>query len=184
MVVEFNQLGGRDLRGCDEAGGGRTASQLLGRQGVSLTYVQRQPGFLCSLDGVPADDACVNTPAEDAYWSLWWSDGSAAGWRYASTGVDSLAIPDGGSLALVWDGVAGNVVPTTPPGAIVAGAVAGASAGSGPASASTRAPRRPPAIEATGTGLPAWVAPAAAGLLFAAAAGTAVVRRRRTGAMP
>lgn len=180
VVVEFNQLGGRDLRGCDEAGGGRTASQLLERQGLEVTYVQRQPGFLCSVDGVPADDPCVNTPREDAYWSLWWSDGSGAGWRYAATGIDSLEIPDGGSFALAWDGVAGNVAPTTPPGAIATGAVAGSAS----ATESTGSARRPPAIESTNTGLATWVAPVAVGLLFAAAAGTAAVRRRRTGASP
>lgn len=172
VVVEFNQLGGRDLQSCDEGGGGRSAARILERQGLDVTYTLRQPGFLCRLDGVPANDSCVNTPPVDAYWSLWWSDGSAAGWRYASTGVDSLEIPDGGSLALAWDGVAGEAAPTTPPGIASTGTVA--DSGSGPASGGS-APR----VQEADPGLPVWVAPGAVGLLFAAAAGTAVVRRRR-----
>lgn len=175
VVVEFHQLGGRDLVRCDPGGGGRTAARLLERQGIATTYVLRQPGFLCRLDGVPATDPCVNTPPEDAYWSLWWSDGSVARWRYASSGVDSLDVPDGGSLALVWDGISGDVVPASP----VGGPQGGSVAGSGPGVSTGSAPR-PRTVAETSAGLPVWVAPGAIGLLVAAA-GTAAVRRRRAG---
>jgi hypothetical protein len=168
VVVEFNQLGGDDVHVCDETGGGRTATRLLEDSGLSLTYVQRQPGFVCRVSGVPAQDPCVNTPPDDAYWSLWWSDGSSDTWRYATTGVDSLQVPEGGSVALAWDGDQGDVTPVTSPGA--AGATPRADSSSG--STSDRAPHED-------GGLPAWVAPSAIGLLLAAAAGTAVVRRRR-----
>jgi hypothetical protein len=173
VVVEHHQLGGVDLHRCDPGGGGRTAARVLERQGLAVTYVQRQPGFLCRLDGVPAHDPCVNTPPDDAYWSLWWSDGSGARWRYASTGVDGLEIPDGGSLAVTWDGVAGDVAPTTPPGAAPAGAAR--------TTASARSLPRPRAGATTDAGLPVWVAPTAVGLLLAVAAGTAARRRRQTG---
>ncbi len=76
--------------------------------------VQRFPGFVCRLDGAPADDPCVNTPPADAYWGLWWSDGKSGKWSYSSLGVSSLNIPDGGYLALVWDGSSGDVRPSTP----------------------------------------------------------------------
>ena len=167
VVVEFNQLGGHDVRLCDVGGGGRTAARLLQDNGLPLTYVQRQPGFVCRVAGVPAQDPCVNTPPDDAYWSLWWSDGSTGRWTYATTGVDSLTIPDGGSVALAWDGKAGDVSPAAAPRA------GGASTDLARPAASQRA-----ADPADG-GLPGWVAPAALGLLLAAAAGTAVVRRRR-----
>ncbi len=171
VVVEFNELGGDDVHACDRTGGGSTAARLLEESGLPLTYVQRQPGFVCRVSGVPEQDPCVNTPPDDAYWSLWWSDGSSDAWKYATTGVDSLQVPDGGTVALVWDGDAGDVSPATSPGA--AGATPRADGSSGSAgSTSDRVGR-------DDGGLPAWVAPSAIGLLLAAAAGTAVVRRRR-----
>ena len=176
VVVEFHQLGGRDLRRCDPGGGGRTAARILQRQGLPVTYVQRMPGFLCRLDGVPARDPCVNTPPDDAYWSLWWSDGDTARWRYAASGIDSLDLPDGASLALTWDGVAGDVPPSVPPRTAASGAVAGTT----PARSRTR----PRAGDPADDGLPVWVAPGAIGLLVAAAGAAAVVRRRRAGVSP
>jgi len=166
LVVEFNQLGGHDVRRCDAGGGGRTAARLLEDEGLPLTYVQRQPGFVCRVAGAPAQDPCVNTLPDDAYWSLWWSDGSTDSWTYATTGVDSLTVPDGGSVALAWDGKAGDVTPAAAPRA-------GASTTPARPAASQRA------TDPADGGLPGWVAPAAFGLLLAAAAGTAVVRRRR-----
>ena len=170
VVVEPNQLGGDDVRLCDEAGGGRTAARLLEDNGVPLTYVQRQPGFVCRVAGRPAEDPCVNTPPDDAYWSLWWSDGSGDTWSYATTGVDTLQIPDGGSVALAWDGDPGDVMPTTPPGAAATTTPHTDSADSGPITGR---------VHRDDGGLPAWVAPSVLGMLVAAAAGTAVVRRRR-----
>jgi hypothetical protein len=167
VVVEFNQLGGDDVRLCDAGGGGRTAARLLEDDGLSLTYVQRQPGFVCRVAGVPAQDPCVNTPPDDAYWSLWWSDGSSDTWTYASIGVDSLTIPDGGSVALAWDGKPGDVTPATAP------------RGGGASAAPARPATADRATNPGDGGLPGWVAPAALGLLAAAAAGTVVVRRRR-----
>ena len=171
VLVEFNQLGGDDVRLCDESGGGRTVAGLLEDNDLPLTYVQRQPGFVCRVAGLPAEDPCVNTPPDDAYWSLWWSDGSADTWSYATTGVDTLQVPDGGSVALAWDGDAGDVEPATPPGA--GGTTTphtDVSADSGPVAGQ---------VHRDDGGLPAWVAPSLLGLLVAAAAGTAVVRRRR-----
>ncbi len=40
---------------------------------------------------MPADDPCVNTPPADAYWGLWWSDGTTGKWTYSSLGAASLA---------------------------------------------------------------------------------------------
>jgi hypothetical protein len=180
VVVEFHQLGGRDLRRCDPDGGGRTAARILEQQGLPVTYVQRVPGFLCRLDGVPAQDPCVNTPPDDAYWSLWWSDGRSARWRYAASGIDGLDLPDGGGLALTWDGVAGDVPPSVPPRTAASGAVAGTT----PARPGARPDARPAAGDPADDGLPVWVAPGAIGLLVAAAGAAAVVRRRRAGVSP
>ena len=75
VVVDFHELGGGVQTGCVADGAGDTAAELFPAAGFSLSYVQRQPGFVCRVEGVPAEDPCVNTPPADAYWALYWSDG-------------------------------------------------------------------------------------------------------------
>ena len=111
VVVEYGALGGGTDQFCAPEGGGHTADRLLKDTGHALTYVQRFPGFVCRVDGVPADDPCVNTPPADAYWGLWWSDGESGEWSYSSLGAGSLTIPAGGYVAMVWDGSSGDVRP-------------------------------------------------------------------------
>ncbi|MBF4769152.1 hypothetical protein ISU10_15395 [Nocardioides agariphilus] len=115
VVVEPGGLGGGVQVACISSGGGRSADRLLKDAGHTLTYVQRFPGFVCRIDGLPADDPCVNTPPADAYWGLWWSDGKSGTWSYSSLGASSLEIPAGGYLAMVWDGSSGGVRPQTDP---------------------------------------------------------------------
>jgi hypothetical protein len=115
VVVESNVLGAGSTQACVTDGAGRTADRLLKDAGHTLTYVQRFPGFVCRIDGLPADDPCVNTPPADAYWGLWWSDGTTGKWTYSSLGAGSLSIPAGGYLALVWDGSSGDVRPDADP---------------------------------------------------------------------
>ena len=112
VVVEFHELGAGSAQTCVADGAGHTADRLLKDAGYSLDYVQRFPGFVCRIDGAPADDPCVNTPPADAYWGLWWSDGTTGRWTYSSLGAASLAVPAGGYVAMVWDGSAGTVAPT------------------------------------------------------------------------
>jgi len=126
VVVDFHELGGGVQTFCDAGGAGKYAQAQFVDAGHQLTYVQRQPGFVCRVDGTPAGDPCVNTPPADAYWSLWWSDGKSGTWTYSSTGVASLKVPAGGYVALSWQqgsakatpGVAPTThasSPTTPP---------------------------------------------------------------------
>ena len=115
VVVEYGALGSGTSTGCAAEGGGQTADRLLKDTGHALTYVQRFPGFVCRIDGLPADDPCVNTPPADAYWGLWWSDGKTGEWSYSSLGAGSLAIPAGGYVAMVWDGSTGTVRPQADP---------------------------------------------------------------------
>ena len=77
VVVDHHQLGGGVQQACDADGGGKAASTVFPDSGFPLTYVQRQPGFVCRVSGAPASDPCVNTPPASAYWSLWWSDGKS-----------------------------------------------------------------------------------------------------------
>jgi len=115
VVVEYGALGSGTSTGCAAEGGGQTADRLLKDTGHALTYVQRFPGFVCRIDGLPADDPCVNTPPADAYWGLWWSDGKTGEWSYSSLGAGSLTIPAGGYVAMVWDGSTGTVRPQADP---------------------------------------------------------------------
>jgi hypothetical protein len=102
VVVDFHQLGGGVKTFCDAGGAGEYADAQFVGAGHALTYVQRQPGFVCRVDEVPSSDPCVVTPPATAYWSLWWSDGRSGTWSYASTGVASLKVPQGGYVALSW----------------------------------------------------------------------------------
>ena len=56
----------------------------------------------------------MNTPPTNAYWGLCWSDGTAASWTYSSEGVDSLDVPEGGSVAFSWQGRS-RPTPAEPP---------------------------------------------------------------------
>ena len=115
VVVDFHQLGGGVRQACDADGGGKAASTVFPDSGFPLAYVQRQPGFVCRVSGAPASDPCVNTPPATAYWSLWWSDGTSGTWTYASVGVGSLKVPDGGYLAFSWQGQDGKAAPGVAP---------------------------------------------------------------------
>ncbi|NYD42529.1 hypothetical protein [Nocardioides panaciterrulae] len=179
VVVDFHRLPHDDVRACVPGGGGSDAAAVLADAGLALTDVQRQPGFVCRVDGLPADDPCVNTPPSDAYWSLWWSDGSSGEWTYSTVMASALEVPDGGFVGLVWQRGAAELRPAVPP-------VAGR--GSGPTPAPTQAARAGQAGQAGQAGhtrapggLPVWVTPVAVGVLLVGAAGTAAARRRRAG---
>lgn len=117
VVVDFHELGGGVQTFCDAKGAGRTADAQLRDAGHQLTYVQRQPGFICRIDGNPtaADDPCVNTPPADAYWALWWSDGKSGKWTYSSQGAGSLKVPDGGYVGMSWQGSSSKTQPGVAP---------------------------------------------------------------------
>jgi len=99
VVVDFHQLGSIQAS-CDAGGAGKYAAAQFTDVGHTLTYVQGQ-AFVCQVDGAP-DTQCARTPPATAYWSLWWSDGKSGTWTYASVGVTSLKVPDGGYVALSW----------------------------------------------------------------------------------
>jgi hypothetical protein len=147
VVVEFNDLGGGSGQACVADGGGHTADRLLRDAGHDVEFVQRFPGFVCRIDGVPADDPCVNTPPADAYWGLWWSDGTTGKWTYSSLGAASLAVPAGGYVALVWDGSAGTVRPAADPAVHPTSPTPTATPTKG--GTPTGAPTRPPSTEPT-----------------------------------
>jgi hypothetical protein len=113
VVVDFSKLGGGIAGTCVAGGGGDSAGSLF-EQDHDLTRVARFPGAVCKVDATPADMQCQNMPADDAYWGLFWSDGSG-GWVYSSEGVDSLDVPDGGSVAFAWQDGGGRDLPGIAP---------------------------------------------------------------------
>ncbi len=115
VVVDFKGLGGGQQTGCVSGKGGTSAATILGAAGVELTRARNQPGFVCRVQQVPQSDPCVNASPSEAYWSLWWSDGSSGSWSYASLGVDQLKVPEGGSVGFAWDDQSGQVQPGTAP---------------------------------------------------------------------
>jgi len=117
VVVDFHQLGGGVQTHCDRGGAGESAWSQLEDVGYDLTGVQRQPAFVCRINGKPSEeqDACVNTPPADAYWSLWWSDGKSGKWSYSSEGPGSLKVPEGGYVAMSWQSGTGKAPPGTSP---------------------------------------------------------------------
>jgi len=141
VVVDFGALGGGIVKGCDSSGN-RNAAKAFVNTGHPLTYAQRQPGFVCRVDGVPQSDPCVNTSPADAYWGLYWSDGTS-GWKYSSLGAGSLTVPAGATVAFSWQNGGGDPPHTAP------AAPAPSSPSSSPAP--TKQPSKQPTKPATKT---------------------------------
>lgn len=109
-IVDFDELGGGVTAGCDSNGGGQAASQVFRDAGYTLEYSQ-QPGmngFVCKIQSKPADGDCA---ANDAFWSLWWSDGRSGRWVFSSQGVGTIDVPDGGYVAFAWHEGSGRAEP-------------------------------------------------------------------------
>jgi len=165
VVVDFNEIGGDTRSGC--ATPGASAAQVFERAGFALTYATTPAmhGFVCTVAGAPADRRCTQG---DAYWSLWWSDGSTA-WSYATLGVDQLEPRPGGYVGFAWhQGGDKASAPDVP-----VGAPAAARAGSRHDEGS------PAAGESDDGGFPAWLGGGLVVVVLAAAAVVPVLRRRR-----
>jgi hypothetical protein len=122
VVVDRGSLGGGTSVGCDPRGAGTAASTVVPRAGFPLSYVTRQPGFVCRVAGVPdaSRESCGATPPADAYWGLFWSNGRSGTWTYSSVGVGSLQVPAGGFVGWRWQDGGGRAVPGTRPVSTVA----------------------------------------------------------------
>jgi hypothetical protein len=157
VVVDYGALGGGIRKDCDDSGN-RNAAQAFENTGHHLSYAQRQPGFVCRVGGVPESDPCVNTSPADAYWGLYWSDGSS-GWKYSTTAAGSLSVPAGGTVALSWQ----NGGAADPPGVAPAAPAPAAPATSPSASSKpTKQPVRKKTGTASGTATRTPASPSAA----------------------
>ncbi|MEO5710899.1 MAG: hypothetical protein ABIQ59_13900 [Nocardioidaceae bacterium] len=119
VVVDRGSLGGGTSIGCDPAGANTSGSTVVPRAGFPLTYVARQPGFVCRVAGLPdaSRESCGNTPPADAYWGLFWSDGKSGSWSYSSVGIGSLKVPAGGFVGWRFQDGGGRANPGTAPSA-------------------------------------------------------------------
>lgn len=112
VIVDFKQLGG-GVQGTCVDGAGQKASALFPAAGFGLEYVQSEPGFVCRVALKPDNQACADTPPNDAFWGLWWTDGRSGTWSFSNYGVGSLKVPAGGSVAFAWKQGSASA---TPPG--------------------------------------------------------------------
>lgn len=114
VVVDHTGVPGGGGRGvdtdCVSFNGSATARSLFRSAGVSMQDTSRFPGLVCLVNSLPAPSPdCVVAPPSDAFWGLFWSNGRDGNWIYSSIGVDGLRVPQGGSIAWVWQG--GNRTP-------------------------------------------------------------------------
>lgn len=116
VVVDFDHgAGGGTSTACDGSGGGKYASAIFPESGYPLTYVSGSGGFVCRVDGRPADADCSRTAPANAYWGLFWAKAGATSWTYASSGVGSLRVPDGGAVAFAFQDGGGTDYPGVGP---------------------------------------------------------------------
>lgn len=164
VIVDFSGVASGLRSACVATGADRPADEVLTSAGFSLDWVQRQPGFLCRVDGAPASDPCVNTPPSNAYWGLFWSDGNDGVWHYSDFGVSGLQVPDGGYIGLAWQsgtrrdpGQAPAAHEVAPPSPTATPTATPTSSGPGPASPSapsTSSTNRPRSTKPSGTTSP------------------------------
>lgn len=102
VIVDFGSAGGGVQTACVAGGADVPADQVIASAGFALTWVSRQPGFICRINGVPTTDPCVNTPPPDAYWGIFWSDGKDGTWHYSDFGATGLQVPGGGYIGVSW----------------------------------------------------------------------------------
>lgn len=111
VVVDYAALGGGTSTRCAE-GSVSSGFDALAKAGFRVDQVARQPGFLCRIEGKPASDPCVNTPAASAYWSYWHAPRGGS-WTYSSLGAGTRT-PPAGSVEGWAFGSGGQPGPTPP----------------------------------------------------------------------
>lgn len=108
VLVDFGDLGGGESMGC---GTGDKASEAFASAGYPLTPDSRQQGFVCQVQGKPADSDCMAT---DSYWAFFVSR-SGGKWVYASLGLYAQSVSVGDSVALVWQSNSSRRTPGSAP---------------------------------------------------------------------
>lgn len=108
-VVDFNQLGGGVTAGCAPDGHGDVALRVFDEAGYTQQAHPEMGHFVCRIEGRPAaGEPCAE---EDAFWSLWWSDGESGEWVFSQQGASSLRLRDGWYVAWSWHEGTGKATP-------------------------------------------------------------------------
>lgn len=138
VVVDF---GGTEQVGCAK-GDPTSGTDALTKAGFGWTFHPREPGFICTIGGSPADQQCM----KPNYWSYWHKSGG--GWQYSNVGATQYDPAPGstegwsfGSQGIAPNGSTSNGIvesqPTVKPT---------------PTPAPTRTPKPSPTTAAPGTG--------------------------------
>jgi hypothetical protein len=116
VVVDFGSAGGGLQVGCASPPVANGFAALSGA-GFPIRNVSSQPGFLCQIDGKPADDPCIQVPSSAHYWSYWYAQ-RGGDWTYSSSGASRTPPPGSVEGWAYGDGDP----PRTPPPALLAAA--------------------------------------------------------------
>lgn len=176
VVVDYGTLGGGVAQGCAPDAGGKTGDKAFDAAGYPLQYVPSQPGFVCTVGGKPA--ACKMPGAGDPWWGLFFSNGKSGAWKMAPVAVTKLKVPEGGSVAMVYE--SGKKVQKPSIAAPRAGDQPSASATASATPLATASGRTGGASSNDGGGFPAWAVVVIVVVLLAG--GAAVAMRRRASA--
>lgn len=114
VVVDARAAGGGVRVAC-APGSPSSGFTALQSAGFNLTEVQGLPGFLCKIDGFPADQDCTSTPPADAFWSYWHASPGGS-WTYSVVGGAAFT-PEPGSIEgwAFGSSAAPGVAPPAPP---------------------------------------------------------------------
>ncbi len=116
VVVDFGGLGGGTQVACVQDGAGQPSTVVVERAGFELDGVRSDPGFICAINRRPdPNSSCARTPPADAFWGLFWSNGSSARWSFSTVGAGSLDVPEGGSIGWRWQNGGARDEPGAPP---------------------------------------------------------------------
>jgi hypothetical protein len=147
VVVDFGSAGGGVQLGCAPAPVANGFDALT-RARFPIRNVSTQPGFLCQIDGKPAEDPCTHVPSTARYWSYWYAPRGGQ-WTYSSSGASRTPPP--GSVE-GWAFGAGDPPSTPPPAPVAATTTTRAAPAPAPApSAATAGP--PPSVGTTSSTL-------------------------------
>ena len=173
VVVDYGALGGGVAQGCAPDAGGQTGDKVFDAAGYPLQYVPDQPGFVCAVSGKPA--ACKMPGAGDPWWGLFFSNGKTGTWKSAPVAVTKLKVPQGGSMAMVYE--TGKKMKDPSVAAPKAGDQPSAEASASATPLATAAGRTGGTSGGDDGGFPAWAVVVIVVVLLGA--GTAVALRRR-----
>ena len=137
VVVDFGPFGGPLLRACGSTP--TTGFALLNQGGWRTSGTEHDgPAFVCRIGYVgfrhgtlyptQAQQACINTPPANAYWTYWQASPGQNTWHYSQLGAATTR-PEPGSISL-WifggtnlSGTSGSAVPAITPASLRRAAV-------------------------------------------------------------